>query len=390
MQSGLAYAPLDVERGADHPADGAAATASPPSDGHHVVRGVDDASPSPGTGASQVLVRHARDGSVDPSEARASTAELPTVTPTQLPLPPCTWCQHQRSTARLRVALSLAAVCFAAALFAVVWVGAQRHPSSTSPPPPTPDTMTVQDAVNATGCSTFVLAGLSVQMVQATNAVAQEEGFGDRLFASLAGLDGVDLTKAAGAVPYLQEAAVAGLVAAIDMRRAVNGSEITMRVNSALRTIAQQVRPVTPVGLLLHSEASTHVCLPWCDPLGVLQLLLYRWYKMGACGITLAAKPGHSNHNSGLSIDIDSAYEWQVAMEAHGWKKLGDFDRMHYNYVGPGGRDVRSVSVLAFQQLWNCNVANARAVATDGVYGPETEAALLQAPVDGLPRLCWG
>jgi hypothetical protein len=86
-------------------------------------------------------------------------------------------------------------------------------------------------------------------------------------------------------------------------------------------------------------------------------------------------------------------------MSNNGWTKLGDWDPMHYDYngtpplLGPrslvgavsslvfdgggrtGGVDVRTLSVLAFQKLWNLN--NANKLKEDGAYGPATEAALL-------------
>lgn len=76
------------------------------------------------------------------------------------------------------------------------------------------------------------------------------------------------------------------------------------------------------------------------------------------CGIKVAAAPGKSNHNGGLAIDIQNAYDWYLltvtlfsqkritALQANNWKKLGDYDPMHYDYVGSDGVDVRALSVL--------------------------------------------
>jgi hypothetical protein len=86
--------------------------------------------------------------------------------------------------------------------------------------------------------------------------------------------------------------------------------------------------------------------------------MLYRWYQMGKCGIPLAGKPGKfelrrqivrsnqhfvvgsSNHNGGLSIDIDNAAAWRSTLESNGWKYFGSSDPVHFDYVA-GGEDIR-------------------------------------------------
>lgn len=118
--------------------------------------------------------------------------------------------------------------------------------------------------------------------------------------------------------------------------------------------------------------------------------MLYKWYKMGKCGIPLAAAPGRSNHQSGLAIDIGSPDSWQSAMQAESWKRLGSRDPPHYDYVGKG-TDVRSSSIYfvrkpfwcqrnlavkAFQMLWNKHNPKKK-IAVDGLYGPGTENAIL-------------
>jgi len=72
-------------------------------------------------------------------------------------------------------------------------------------------------------------------------------------------------------------------------------------------------------------------------------------------------------------------------MEACHWKKLGDQDPVHYDYVGQGGVDIRQLSVRAFQRLWNVNNPQDK-IAEDGIYGPATEARLLRSPVKGFSK----
>lgn len=75
-------------------------------------------------------------------------------------------------------------------------------------------------------------------------------------------------TLSSSAQPYLQVRAANALRAAAQARGR------RMQINSALRSLPQQV-------------------------------LLYKWSKSGRCGIRLAARPGGSNHQSGAAVDID-------------------------------------------------------------------------------------
>jgi N-acetylmuramoyl-L-alanine amidase len=40
---------------------------------------------------------------------------------------------------------------------------------------------------------------------------------------------------------------------------------------------------------------------------------------MGACGITLAAKPGTSNHEAGLAIDVNDNAGWNKYLTSQGF-----------------------------------------------------------------------
>lgn len=108
------------------------------------------------------------------------------------------------------------------------------------------------------------------------------------------------------------------------------------------------------------------------------QYLLYRW--QGTCGITIAARPGTSNHEGGLAVDLSSYTYWKSAMEAKGWRWYGSGDAVHFDYLS--GTSVASANLKAFQRLWNRNNPAAK-ISEDGVFGPATEAALKQAPCSG-------
>lgn len=199
--------------------------------------------------------------------------------------------------------------------------------------------LTVDQAVAAVGCSTSVAAPLSQQLVDEVNCLSP---------GTLSRIDAIaGVSLGASVNPWLQTAAAHGLEAAVTARGT------TLALNSALRTLPQQ-------------------------------LMLYRWYQMGACGITLAATPGTSPHESGLAIDTSDYAAWQTALEAHGWRWHGAGDLVHYDYVAGGTVDLAGQSVLAFQTLWNRNHPT-DLIAEDGAYGPQTESRLRMAPVEGFP-----
>ena len=146
--------------------------------------------------------------------------------------------------------------------------------------------------------------------------------------------------------PYLQRPAKQALA------RAIRARGISMRINSAYRTVAQQY-------------------------------LLRTWWERGLCGIPAAAKPGRSNHESGLALDISDFNGWRSYLEAEGWKWFGRRDRFHFDFVGRGRRDIKGTGVLAFQTLWNKNHLNDQ-IDDDGIYGTETAKRLSISPTDGF------
>ena len=189
----------------------------------------------------------------------------------------------------------------------------------------------------AGGCSTGIVAGLSAQLIDEINCLRPN---------TLVDFRGANVAVGGVVWPYLQPGGAAGLRAAV----AARGQRI--EVNSALRTLAQQY-------------------------------LLYRWYQEGACGIGLAARPGRSNHESGLAIDIEDNAGWRNALSAQDFDWFGADDPVHFDYRGGGTVELAGLSVLAFQRLWNRNHPEDR-IDEDGLYGPQTEARLRASPTEGF------
>jgi hypothetical protein len=189
-------------------------------------------------------------------------------------------------------------------------------------------------------CSTTSVKGLATQLVEEINCMKP---------GSMTRIDDVPgLALGSAVLPYLQTPAAKALVAAQRARG------VTMSINSGLRTLPQQY-------------------------------LLYRWYKTGRCGISLAAKPGTSNHESGIAVDIGDHASWRSAMKSKGYSWLGASDPVHFDYVGGGTVNMKGLSVLAFQRLWNRNNPTDK-IAENGIYGPATEARLAKAPVGGFAK----
>lgn len=185
-------------------------------------------------------------------------------------------------------------------------------------------------------CTTESVKGLSQQLIDEMNCIKPG------LMESIGGITNLNLYSAV--FPYLQSSAARGL-------RQVVANQGTLTISSALRTVPQQY-------------------------------LLYRWYQLGRCNIGLAAKPGNSNHNGGLAIDTPDYNAWRTRFTSQGWRWLGSSDPVHFERTG---EDVRSISVLAFQRLWNRNNPQDQ-IAEDGDYGPQTEARLKSSPSGGFMR----
>ncbi|MEM9691777.1 MAG: M15 family metallopeptidase [Myxococcota bacterium] len=201
---------------------------------------------------------------------------------------------------------------------------------------------TLGDIVTDHSCSTSVVLGLSYQIIGQASCAEPDA------FALVAPGDGV--TYGPAVLPYMIPAARDALIAALKSPAAPDEE---LRVNSMFRSVAQQ-------------------------------LLLYQWYQAGECGISLAARPGRSPHESGLAIDVGNYEAWRTALESVDFDWLGEGDPWHFDYEGPEAVSYLGLDVLAFQQLWNVNHPE-DPIAEDGAYGPQTEARLLLAPPDGFP-----
>jgi hypothetical protein len=189
----------------------------------------------------------------------------------------------------------------------------------------------------AGGCSTFIVDGLSQQLIAEQNCIRAGA------LVSFAGATGISIGS--NVYPYLETKARDGLEAAAK----AHGINVT----SAFRTLAQQY-------------------------------LLYRWYQNGQCGIGLAAVPGNSNHETGIAVDVSNYSAALSAMTNHGFThSYPSSDPVHFDYTGGGTTDLRAESVLAFQKLWNLNHPN-DPIAEDGAYGLQTGARVSQSPADGF------
>ena len=197
----------------------------------------------------------------------------------------------------------------------------------------------VADAVNG-GCSTTSVFGLSRQIVDETNCLVP---------GALASVPNrPDFVKGAATFPFMQTAGRNALVKMLD----ADGR--TFSVNSMLRTVAQQY-------------------------------LLFTWFQQGRCGIQAAARPGKSNHETGLALDTSDFAAFRSALESRGFRWFGDGDRVHFDFVGAGTKNLTGTSVRAFQRLWNLNNPGDK-IGVDGLYGPQTESRLRKSPAAGFAK----
>lgn len=226
----------------------------------------------------------------------------------------------------------------ALALFALTPAGCGEEPS------PRPEVgvfragATVADYVESS-CTTSVVLGLSRQIA------AEVECMAPGTLVEFQEQPGVVFTGSA-VLPYLAPQARRDLFAAV----AARGQ--TIEINSAYRTVAQQY-------------------------------LLYRWWQLGRCGITAAATPGNSNHETGRALDVNNYSSWIAALGAKGWSHPLPNDPVHFDH--DASPDLRGMDVHAFQRLWNRNHPEDR-IAEDGEYGPATAARLAKAPAEGFAQ----
>lgn len=198
---------------------------------------------------------------------------------------------------------------------------------------------TVEQAMSS-GCATASIKPLSEQII------AEMQCIDPNSMVAVPPMN--NLTLASGVFPYLIKPARDAFVAAVQSK-----PNTTMSVNSMFRTVAQQY-------------------------------MLRRWYEQGRCGISAAALPGNSNHETGLAVDIGSNSTWRSALENRGFDWFGSSDAPHFDYEGSGAVSQRGVDTKAFQRLWNRNHPEDR-IAEDGAYGPQTKARIQKSPAAGFP-----
>jgi N-acetylmuramoyl-L-alanine amidase len=186
--------------------------------------------------------------------------------------------------------------------------------------------------------STAVVNGLSQQLIHQLQLILPN---------AFVGFDDLNVDLLDAAYAYVQTPSKQGL------QQAIADRGVKMLVNSAYRTIAQQ--------MLLYNDRFNNP-----NPV---------------------APPGTSNHQTGLAIDIEDPRGWEPYLMRYGWYPLPG-DPPHFDYQGSGTVDIRSKSILAFQQLWNKNNPNNR-ISEDGGFGPQTEAALNQTPAQGFAKAPW-
>jgi N-acetylmuramoyl-L-alanine amidase len=158
------------------------------------------------------------------------------------------------------------------------------------------------------GISTAIVNGLSQQLIYQINLIVPN---------ALVSFDDLNVDLGNAAFPFVPPAGKEALRKAIEKR----GEK--MVVNSAYRTLAQQM-------LLYNNRGNNR------NPV---------------------APPGRSNHQSGLALDIEDRDGWEPFLSPLGWEPL-DRDPPHVDYRGAGARDLRQASILAFQKLWNKNHSN--------------------------------
>lgn len=187
----------------------------------------------------------------------------------------------------------------------------------------------------AAGCSTSVVAPLSRQIAEEMLCMVPGA------FVRLEEGDGISFGSSA-VLPYMDAEA------AVHLRLAAMEAPLTL--NSGFRTVVQQ-------------------------------LLLREWFQRGRCGITAAARPGRSNHETGRAIDVSSSSSQRAALRRHGWTDPLSHDPVHFEHrTSP---DLRGLDVHAFQRLWNRNNPG-DSIDEDGTWGNTTRSKLLSSPAAGF------
>jgi murein L,D-transpeptidase YcbB/YkuD len=201
----------------------------------------------------------------------------------------------------------------------------------------------IDGMIQSRNVDTGRVSGLSRQIIAQMNTLANGILIN---FESLPGIEG----SGASLNLYLQAGAKESLRAAL-REGIAKQPNLKMTINSAYRTVAQQ-----------------HI--------------LYQVFQRDPKLIPLASKPGNSNHENGLAIDVNNYNAWKPYLIAHGWHWLGGNDPVHFSE--PSGRDdVNKLGIAAFQALWNQYHPNDR-MTVDGNFGAQTAAKMDSAPIGGF------
>jgi murein L,D-transpeptidase YcbB/YkuD len=201
----------------------------------------------------------------------------------------------------------------------------------------------IDGMIQSRNVDTGRVSGLSRQIIAQMNTLANGILIS---FESLPGIEG----SGASLNLYLQAGAKESLRAAL-REGIAKQPNLKMTINSAYRTVAQQ-----------------HI--------------LYQVFQRDPKLIPLASKPGNSNHENGLAIDVNNYNAWKPYLTAHGWHWLGGNDPVHFSE--PSGRDdVKKLGIAAFQALWNQYHPD-DSMTVDGSFGAQTAAKMDSAPIGGF------
>jgi len=207
---------------------------------------------------------------------------------------------------------------------------------------------TVGELVDARTCSTAPSMPLNAQIAAQLNCSQ------DDLFSAIDDIPNVRLGAAAN--PFMQGPAARAL-----RNAAAANPGATMVLHSTWRSVVQQY-------------------------------ILSSW--QGSCGIGVAAPPGRSNHESGLAIDLplETTQRFRSALRNAGFAWYCDInnrgriggcrDTPHHSYRN--GREVASLGVRAFQQLWNRAHPEDR-IRESGAFDSSTRSRMRRAPLGGFP-----
>ncbi len=201
----------------------------------------------------------------------------------------------------------------------------------------------IDGMIQSRNVDTGRVSGLSRQIIAQMNTIANGILIN---FESLPGIEG----SGASLNLYLQAGAKESLRAALREGLAKQPN-LKMTINSAYRTVAQQ-----------------HI--------------LYQVFQRDPKLIPLASKPGNSNHENGLAIDVNNYNAWKPYLTAHGWHWLGGNDPVHFS-ESSGRDDVNKLGIAAFQALWNQYHPN-DPMTVDGNFGAQTAAKMDSAPIGGF------